>query len=198
MAKKELKTNVMRVLDSKKLAYNHYAYDNSTVNGVEVARLLGQDPDRVFKTLVTRGKSGGFFVFMVPVAEELDLKKAARACGEKAVEMLPQKELLPRTGYVHGGCSPMRGKICSFPPISTKRRRIMTPSSSLPGAWAPRWSCPCLPCNRLCLSPRRILLKHKSAKSPCFASAKQGLFLYLFVKDMFCTRKSLHFFQIIC
>lgn len=107
MAKKELKTNVMRVLDSKKLAYNHYAYDNSTVNGVEVARLLGQDPDRVFKTLVTRGKSGGYFVFMVPVAEELDLKKAARACGEKAVEMLPQKELLPRTGYVHGGCSPI-------------------------------------------------------------------------------------------
>lgn len=107
MAKKELKTNVMRVLDSKKLAYNHYAYDNSTVNGVEVARLLGQDLERVFKTLVTRGKSGGFFVFMVPVAEELDLKKAARACGEKAVEMLPQKELLPRTGYVHGGCSPI-------------------------------------------------------------------------------------------
>ena len=101
MAKKELKTNVMRVLDSKKLAYNHYTYDNSTVNGVEVARLLGQEPDRVFKTLVTRGKSGGFFVFMVPVAEELDLKKAARACGEKAVEMLPQKELLPRTGYVY-------------------------------------------------------------------------------------------------
>ena len=99
MAKKELKTNVMRVLDSKKLAYNHYAYDNSTVNGVEVAQLLGQEPDRVFKTLVTRGKSGGFFVFMVPVAEELDLKKA--------VEMLPQKELLPRTGYVHGGCSPI-------------------------------------------------------------------------------------------
>lgn len=73
--KKELKTNVMRVLDSKKLAYNHYTYDNSTVNGVEVARLLGQEPDRVFKTLVTRGKSGGFFVFMVPVAEELDLKR---------------------------------------------------------------------------------------------------------------------------
>ena len=87
MAKKELKTNVMRVLDSKKLAYNHYTYDNSTVNGVEVARLLGQEPERVFKTLVTRGKSGGFFVFMVPVAEELDLKKAARAC--------------------HGGCSPV-------------------------------------------------------------------------------------------
>mgnify|MGYP000184112912 CR=1 FL=1 len=107
MAKKELKTNVMRVLDSKKLAYNHYAYDNSTVNGVEVARLLGQDPGRVFKTLVTRGKSGGFFVFMVPVAEELDLKKAAACAGEKKIEMLKAKELLGLTGYIHGGCSPI-------------------------------------------------------------------------------------------
>lgn len=107
MAKKELKTNVMRVLDSKKLAYNHYAYDNSTVNGVEVARLLGQDPDRVFKTLVTRGKSGGYFVFMVPVAEELDLKKAANAVGEKSIAMVKSKELLGLTGYIHGGCSPI-------------------------------------------------------------------------------------------
>lgn len=107
MAKKELKTNVMRVLDSKKLAYNHYVYDNSTVNGVEVARLLGQDPGRVFKTLVTRGKSGGYFVFMVPVAEELDLKKAARACGEKAVEMLPQKELLPAPAMCTAAGSPI-------------------------------------------------------------------------------------------
>ena len=107
MAKKELKTNVMRVLDSKKLAYNHYTYDNSTVNGVEVARLLGQEPERVFKTLVTRGKSGGFFVFMVPVAEELDLKKAAACAGEKKIEMLKAKELLGLTGYIHGGCSPI-------------------------------------------------------------------------------------------
>lgn len=107
MAKKELKTNVMRVLDSKKLAYNHYTYDNSTVNGVEVARLLGQEPERVFKTLVTRGKSGGFFVFMVPVAEELDLKKAARACGEKAVEMLPQKELLPAPAMCTAAARPL-------------------------------------------------------------------------------------------
>ena len=107
MAKKELKTNVMRVLDSKKLAYNHYAYDNSTVNGVEVARLLDQEPDRVFKTLVTRGKSGGFFVFMVPVAEELDLKKAANAVGEKSIAMVKSKELLGLTGYIHGGCSPI-------------------------------------------------------------------------------------------
>ena len=107
MAKKELKTNVMRVLDSKKLAYNHYTYDNSSVNGVEGARLLGQEPERVFKTLVTRGKSGGFFVFMVPVAEELDLKKAAACAGEKKIEMLKAKELLGLTGYIHGGCSPI-------------------------------------------------------------------------------------------
>ena len=105
MAKKELKTNVMRVLDSKKLAYNHYTYDNSTVNGVEVARLLGQDPDRVFKTLVTRGKSGGFFVFMVPVAEELDLKKAAKSVGEKNVEMIHVKDINGITGYIRGGCT---------------------------------------------------------------------------------------------
>ena len=197
MAKKELKTNVMRVLDSKKLAYNHYTYDNSTVNGVEVAQLLGQDPDRVFKTLVTRGKSGGFFVFMVPVAEELDLKKAARACGEKAVEMLPQKELLPRTGYVHGGCSPI-GMKKQFPTYIHQTAADYDTSSSLPGAWVPRWSCPCLPWNRLCLSPRRILLKHKSSKKPLLRSCKARAFLYLFVKDAFCTRKSLHFFQIIC
>lgn len=95
MAKKELKTNVMRVLDSKKLAYNHYTYDNSTVNGVEVARLLGQEPDRVFKTLVTRGKSGGFFVFMVPVAEELDLKKAARACAKDGRNAAPKRAAAP-------------------------------------------------------------------------------------------------------
>lgn len=197
MAKKELKTNVMRVLDSKKLAYNHYAYDNSTVNGVEVARLLDQEPDRVFKTLVTRGKSGGFFVFMVPVAEELDLKKAARACGEKAVEMLPQKELLPRTGYVHGGCSPI-GMKKQFPTYIHQTAADYDTIFFSAGRVGARWSCPCLLCNRLCLSPRRILLKHKSAKSPCFAAAKQGLFLYLFVKEVFCTRKSLHFFQIIC
>ena len=123
MAKKELKTNVMRVLDSKKLAYNHYTYDNSTVNGVEVARLLGQDPGRVFKTLVTRGKSGGFFVFMVPVAEELDLKKAARACGEKAVEMLPQKELLPRTGYLAAVGALPDGPRCRAPAMCTAAAR---------------------------------------------------------------------------
>lgn len=110
MAKKakEEKTNVMRLLEQAKVEYKHYSYANTdAISGVEVAEVLGQNVDKVFKTLVTVGKSGEHYVFVVPVAEELDLKKAARACGEKAVEMLPQKELLPRTGYVHGGCSPI-------------------------------------------------------------------------------------------
>lgn len=110
MAKKakEEKTNVMRLLEQAKVEYKHYSYANTdAISGVAVAEVLGQNVDKVFKTLVTVGKSGEHYVFVVPVAEELDLKKAARACGEKAVEMLPQKELLPRTGYVHGGCSPI-------------------------------------------------------------------------------------------
>ena len=77
------------------------------MDGVTVARTMGQDPDRVFKTLVTRGASGGYYVFDIPVAATLDLKKAARAVGEKSVAMIHQKELLPLTGYVHGGCSPV-------------------------------------------------------------------------------------------
>ncbi len=77
------------------------------MSGEEIAGILGEDPKKVFKTLVTQGKSGEHFVFVVPVVEELDLKKAAKACGEKAVSMIKQKELLPLTGYVHGGCSPI-------------------------------------------------------------------------------------------
>ena len=108
MAKKEEKTNVMRTLDQKKIAYIPHAYDpDGPMDGVSVARTLGQDPACVFKTLVTRGASGGYYVFDIPAAENLDLKKAARAVGEKSVAMLPQKELLPLTGYVHGGCSPV-------------------------------------------------------------------------------------------
>ena len=108
MAKKEEKTNVMRTLDQKKIAYIPHAYDpDGPIDGVSVARTLGQDPACVFKTLVTRGASGGYYVFDIPAAESLDLKKAARAVGEKSVAMLPQKELLPLTGYVHGGCSPV-------------------------------------------------------------------------------------------
>lgn len=102
------KTNVMRVLDQKKIPYKEYFYgDTGAVSGVDVAAALGEDPERAFKTLVTVGKTKQHYVFMIPVAEELDLKKGAKAVGEKSIEMIPQKELLPLTGYVHGGCSPI-------------------------------------------------------------------------------------------
>ena len=102
------KTNAMRKLDSLKIKYTeHYYTDTDAVSGTEIASVLGEDPKKVFKTLVTTGKSGNHYVFMVPVTEELDLKKAASAAGEKNIEMLPQKELLPLTGYIHGGCSPI-------------------------------------------------------------------------------------------
>lgn len=104
----DIKTNVMRILDKKKIQYKSHCYaDTDAISGVEVARVLGQDPAQVFKTLVTVGASGGHFVFVIPVAKELDLKKAAKAVGEKSVKMLPSKELLPLTGYIHGGCSPI-------------------------------------------------------------------------------------------
>lgn len=102
------KTNVMRVLDSKKIKYTSHEYEpDATMTGEEIAGILGENPDKVFKTLVTQAKSGQYYVFVVPVNEELDLKKAAKAAGEKAVSMIKQKELLPLTGYVHGGCSPV-------------------------------------------------------------------------------------------
>lgn len=106
--KKKEKTNVMRVLDSKKVKYEeHYYGDTEAISGMEVVNALGQQPEKVFKTLVTTGKTKTHYVFMVPVAEELDLKKAAKAVGEKSVEMLKAKDLLALTGYVHGGCSPI-------------------------------------------------------------------------------------------
>ena len=102
------KTNVMRVLDGKKIPYVSHVYTpDPDLSGQEIAALLGEEACRVFKTLVTQGKSGQHYVFVVPVEEELDLKKAAAAAGEKAVSMIKQKELLPLTGYVHGGCSPI-------------------------------------------------------------------------------------------
>ena len=102
------KTNVMRVLDQKKITYKGYEFPLAeAVNGVEIASLLNQDPKRVFKTLVTVGKSKKYYVFMIPVEQELDLKTGAKAVGEKAIEMVKTKELLPLTGYVHGGCSPI-------------------------------------------------------------------------------------------
>lgn len=102
------KTNVMRIFDQKKLDYKpHFYGDTGAVSGVDVANALGEEPHSVFKTLVTVGKSKKNYVFMIPVCEELDLKKAAKAVGEKSIEMIKSKELLPLTGYIHGGCSPV-------------------------------------------------------------------------------------------
>lgn len=102
------KTNALRELDAAGVPYEARFFTcPEALSGVEVASLLDLDPDRVFKTLVTQAKSGEHYVFMIPVACELDLKKAAAAVGEKAVAMLPARELLPLTGYVHGGCSPI-------------------------------------------------------------------------------------------
>ena len=108
MAREIEKTNVMRVLEQKNIPYPPHTYGpDAGLDGASVAKQLGQDPERVFKTLVARGASGGLYVFDIPVEDSLDLKKAAKAVGEKSVAMLPQRELLPLTGYVHGGCSPV-------------------------------------------------------------------------------------------
>lgn len=111
MAKrKEEKTNVMRTLEQKRIPYTGYTYPHEegvAVDGETVAALLGLDAATVYKTLVTRGASGGYYVFDIPVGATLDLKKAARAVGEKSIAMLPSRELLGLTGYVHGGCSPV-------------------------------------------------------------------------------------------
>ena len=102
------KTNVMRLLEQKKVPYQHFTYESvGAISGLEVAEKLGQDPAQVFKTLVTTGRSGAHYVFVIPVGAGLELKKAAKAVGEKSLEMLKQKDLLPLTGYVHGGCSPI-------------------------------------------------------------------------------------------
>ena len=104
----DFKTNVMRMLDKHKINYRHYTYaDTEAISGIEVAQVLNQNPKQVFKTLVTVAKSKKYYVFLVPVTEELDLKKAALAVNEKFVEMIKSKELLPLTGYIHGGCSPI-------------------------------------------------------------------------------------------
>ena len=115
--KKQEKTNVMRLLDIKGIEYKYYNYvDSGVISGVDVAKVLNQDPDMVFKTLVTVGESGNHYVFMVPVKEELDLKKAAKAVKEKNIQMIKSKELLPLTGYIHGGCSPI-GMKKEFPAV---------------------------------------------------------------------------------
>jgi Cys-tRNA(Pro)/Cys-tRNA(Cys) deacylase len=107
MGKKVDKTNVMRILDQKKISYRDYSFDSTKLQGIEVANYFKENSEQVFKTLVTVGKSKEHYVFMVPIAKELDLKKGAKAVGEKSIEMILQKDLLPLTGYVHGGCSPI-------------------------------------------------------------------------------------------
>lgn len=108
MGKKEDKTNVMRVLDKAKISYISRKYTpDSSKTGTEIAKMLGEDPKEVFKTLVTVAKTKEHYVFMIPVEKELDLKKCAKAVNEKNIEMIPQKELLQLTGYIHGGCSPI-------------------------------------------------------------------------------------------
>ena len=116
---KDEKTNVMRLLDAAGVAYVPHQIplgDGDPLDGVTAARRMGKEPEEVFKTLVAQGPHGEHFVFVIPVAESLDLKKAAKAVGEKSVAMLPQKELLPLTGYVHGGCSPV-GMKKQFPTV---------------------------------------------------------------------------------
>lgn len=104
----EEKTNVMRILEQKKIKYNSYSYASTqAISGMEVATALNQDPNCVFKTLVTVGTSRNNYVFLVPVNKELNLKKAAKSVNEKKVEMIKSKKLLPLTGYIHGGCSPI-------------------------------------------------------------------------------------------
>ena len=101
------KTNVMRILDREKLEYIPHSFDGNITDGVTVAHTIGEDPARVFKTLVTQANTKEYFVFVIPVADSLDLKKAAKAVGVKSIAMIKQKELLPLTGYIHGGCSPI-------------------------------------------------------------------------------------------
>lgn len=118
MAKQQQhKTNAQREVEAAGFAASYHGIDvedGFSFTGTQLAEILGEDPDRVFKTLVTQGKSGGHYVFMIPVACELDLKKAATVVGEKSVAMIKAKELLPLTGYVHGGCSPL-GMKKAFP-----------------------------------------------------------------------------------
>ncbi|WP_090832725.1 MULTISPECIES: Cys-tRNA(Pro) deacylase [unclassified Bacillus (in: firmicutes)] len=103
------KTNAMRILDAKKVKYDVMAYDNKDgkIDGVSVAEKVGKDPVQVYKTLVAQGSSKGIFVFVIPVAAELDLKKAAKVSGEKKIEMIPVKDIQKWTGYIRGGCSPV-------------------------------------------------------------------------------------------
>ena len=125
MGKKELKTNAMRILDRYKIPYEYQTYEcGEFVDGITIADQAGLPHDRVYKTLVTTGKSGIHYVFVIPIASELDLKKAARSAGEKSLEMLPVKELTAITGYVRGGCTAI-GMKKAFPTIINETARCL-------------------------------------------------------------------------
>ncbi len=114
---KEQKTNAMRILEQNQIPFQVNLYEcDAFIDGVHVADLLGQDYDVSFKTLIAAGKNGGHYVFVVPIAKELDLRKAAKAVGEKAVELIHVKEITPLTGYVRGGCTPI-GMKKQFPTV---------------------------------------------------------------------------------
>ena len=134
----EEKTNVMRLLDQKKVPYipHYYACPDGAVDGVSVAARIGKDAGAVFKTLVTQGATGKYYVFVVPVLSELDRKAAARAVREKSIEMIRQAQLLPLTGYVHGGCSPlgMKKQFTTVLDESARGRESMTVSAGRIGA----------------------------------------------------------------
>lgn len=125
MAKANVKTNAMRILETARIPYTVHTYEpGDQIDGVSVANKLGQDVARVFKTLVTKGKSGGYFVFVIPVAEELDLKAAAASVGEKSVEMIHVKDINRVTGYIRGGCSPV-GMKKAYPTVIDKRAEAL-------------------------------------------------------------------------
>ncbi|MBS1402166.1 MAG: Cys-tRNA(Pro) deacylase [Oscillospiraceae bacterium] len=122
------KTNVMRLLEQKKIPYTPHSYPHADgpVDGVTVAGLIGVEPARVFKTLVARGASKAIYVFVIPVARELDLKKAAKSVGEKSIAMIHVSEITGLTGYVRGGCSPVGMKKCYRTVLDTQAQRVET------------------------------------------------------------------------
>ena len=129
------KTNVMRLLEQRKIAYTPHYYDPGCTDGERIAALLGEDPANAFKTLVTPDGKKHYFVFVIPVDKALHLKKAAKAAGVKAIAMLPQKELLPLTGYIHGGCSPigMKKKFPTFIDKACENTAVMLCSAGKVG-----------------------------------------------------------------
>lgn len=117
MSKKELKTNAMRILDKNKVSYSYKTYEcDEFTDGIHVADMLGLDHSLVYKTIVTTGKTGGHYVFVIPIEEEIDFKKAAKVVGEKSLEMLPLKDLTKVTGYIRGGCTAI-GMKKAFPTV---------------------------------------------------------------------------------